>query len=65
MAERKPRPREIVAARVTRLVAGLAPVDHGEGVLPLNPGFFAMERVRMQARPKVIDVKRPVLRGSR
>lgn len=46
---RKPRPREVIAARF----AGVRPAaEIVEGVLPLNPGFFAVQALRNSGKVK-------------
>lgn len=53
---KRPDPAKI-AARVKRLAREAEPV---EGVQPLNPGFFALERMRSATVPK----KRAAVRGK-
>lgn len=46
---RKPRPREVIAARF----AGVRPaIEIVDGVLPLNPGFFAVQALRNSGKVK-------------
>lgn len=55
--------RERVAERVQRLAdVREAPVT--EGVQPLNPGYFEIERMRTQSNPKERAAMRPVLRSA-
>ena len=63
-AERRPSTREVVAARVRSKVAALSVVAALEGVQPLNPGYFLLERIRTEARAKDKRVQRTVLRAG-
>lgn len=61
---RKPRPGEVVAARVAKLVPVERSVTRGEdGVVPLNPGFFALEEMRATSRSKARGKLRGKVRG--
>lgn len=61
---RKPRPGEIVAARVAKLAQGeRSVVRDKDGVVPLNPGFFALERMRSANASKARGKLRGKVRG--
>ena len=52
--------REFVAARFKPLLDRLPARDPVEGVQALNPGYFALERIRTEARPKAPEtIERP------
>lgn len=55
---------ESVAARMTRLRAQLPAEVVPRGVQPLNPGYFLVERIRTQARPKVKSAVRKQLESK-
>jgi len=55
---------EIVAARLEQEMAQLPPVTVPEGVQLLNPGFFKMERLRMNTGPKQRSVVRAAINGQ-
>lgn len=54
---------ERVAARIARVLKKMPAVEAVEGVMPLNPGFFTLERIRDTARPKKRDVIRAKING--
>lgn len=58
MSENRPSRRDIVARRFKPLLARLPARDVVEGVQPLNPGYFTMERIRTEARPKTAAEQR-------
>ena len=58
---RRPRPGAVVAARVANL--NVAPMAYLEGVTPLNPGFFALERMRAAGAGKARGKARRKVRG--
>ena len=62
--KRKPRQSETVAVRVKRKLGQLTVGAALEGVQPLNPGYFLMERMRTEARPKERRVQRQKLRDG-
>jgi hypothetical protein len=52
-----------IKARVAKFCASDAPVVP-EGVRPLNPGFFTLERMRSSAVAKVRAIKRGKIKGK-
>ena len=61
--------REFVAARFKPLLDRLPVRDSVEGVQALNPGYFALEQIRTEARPKAPETKeqpdRAVMRSKK
>lgn len=53
-----------VAARVARFVKVDVPARLSEGVTPLNPGFFQLERMRTAGGPKKRGKVRGKVRGK-
>ena len=63
---RKPRPGEVIAARIVSLgerARPAVPVRGADGVVPLNPGFFALERMRASDASKARGKLRGKVRG--
>ena len=54
-----------VAARVQRELERIGPEDRPEGVQPLNPGYFTMERIRTSSAPKQRNAVRAQLSRGR
>lgn len=52
-----------VEQRVKKLLEQVPDDEAVEGVQPLNPGYFTIERFRMQARPKQRDDFRAKING--
>ena len=66
MAEqRKLTRQEQVAARFKPLLERQPVGEPVEGVQPLNPGYFALERIRTEARPKEHAALRTKMKSSR
>ena len=55
--------RELVAARFKPLIDRLPAREPVEGVMPLNPGYFTVEAIRTEARPKERGAERPKMQG--
>lgn len=53
-----------VTERVKRIIEQLPKQETVEGVMPLNEGFFLIERVRMESRPKPRDEQRQPLQDK-
>lgn len=51
---RKPRAAALIKARVSAFLERDRPVA-AEGVIPLNPGFFVLERMRAEAKVKPLS----------
>jgi hypothetical protein len=55
----------LVAARIEKRKRNLPEEKQFEGVTPLNPGYFEMERIRLHAPPKARSAVRARLRSPR
>lgn len=62
--KRKPRRKEIVAARVASELQKLEPVAPREGVHALNPGFFLLQSIRENKVAKAKSTRRAKLKES-
>lgn len=62
--KRKPRRKEIVAARVQAELQKLEPVALREGVHPLNAGFFLLQSIRENKAAKAKSTRRAKLKES-
>lgn len=62
--KRKPRMKEVVAARVKAELKKLEPVAPREGVHPLNAGFFLLQSIRENKVAKAKTAKRAKLKES-
>jgi hypothetical protein len=49
------KPRELDPEAIAKRVAEFPAAKAVEGVTPLNPGFFQLERMRMSSAPKEKD----------
>ncbi|HEY5636266.1 MAG TPA: hypothetical protein VIS77_05140 [Burkholderiales bacterium] len=59
------RTREVEAARIAARAAEVAEAPGAEGVLPLNAGFFHLERMRQAQGAKSRDAQPAKVRGGR
>lgn len=62
--KRKPRRKEIVAARVQAELQQLESVAPREGVHPLNAGFFLLQSIRENKAAKAKSTRRAKLKES-
>lgn len=62
--KRKPRQKDIVAARVQRELQALEPEAPREGVQPLNPGFFLLQSIRENKTAKAKSARRAKLKEN-
>ena len=62
--KRKPRRKEIVAARVQAELQQLESVAPREGVHALNPGFFLLQSIRENKAAKAKSTRRAKLKES-
>lgn len=65
MEKKKVSRRDLVARRIQPLLARLPARKPVEGVQVLNPGYFTLERIRTEARPKARAVVRQKLKVGR
>ena len=56
---------ELVAGRLERRLKALPEADIPEGVQPLNPGFFLLERMRTQPGARAKQARKTKLKGAR
>jgi hypothetical protein len=57
------KPHELDAEAIAKRVAEFPEAKAVEGVTPLNPGFFKLERMRMASAPKEKSKTRTELEG--
>jgi hypothetical protein len=62
--KRKPRRRDVVAARLVKALGELEESGAAEGVVALNPGFFCLEKIRQNTVSKAKTVSRAKLKGG-
>lgn len=62
--KRKPRRKEIVAARVKSELDRLEPKESREGVHALNPGFFLLQSIRENKVAKARSARRAKLKEN-
>jgi hypothetical protein len=62
--KRKPRMKDVVAARVKVELQKLEPETPREGVHVLNPGFFLLQSIRKNKAAKAKTAKRAKLKES-
>jgi len=62
--KRAPRTKELIVARVQELTNKLPEPIRGEGVQPLNPGFFQLEAMRAGAGAKSKTAQRRQMKGK-